>query len=186
MKRTYVTVFRMAALSLKLGDGLGLVLPELDLTPEVLVHLIPAICAGGYSTSIPLLSLTSLLATAQASHHMPPLCNDGDCGCSPHLRHLVPTSPPSEKNLSSSANGPPPQITQKADTSKTDKKVKPSNSEKVSNYWFLVQWCNFNMIQSWVKYSHTVVVYGRFPAANVGSLCESLGYRDIWKKCMLP
>ena len=123
-------VFRMAALSLKLGEGLGLLLPELDLTPEVLVHLIPAICAGGYGTSIPLLSLTSLLATSgQSSHQTPPLCNDDNCGCSPHLRHLLPTSP-SESNLPSA----PPLISQKADTSKTDKKVKPSNSEKVSNY----------------------------------------------------
>ena len=138
----------MAALSLNLGEGLGLLLPELDLTPEVLVHLIPAICAGGYSTSMPILSLTSLLATSgQASHHMPPLCKDGDCGCSPHLRHLLPTFPPSERNLSSSADGPPPLIAQKADTSKTDKKAKPSNSEKVSNYSVLVKRGNFNMIQ---------------------------------------
>ena len=67
----------MATLSLKLGEGLGILLPQLDLNPEVLVHLIPAICAGGYSNSISLLTLTPLLTTPDSAQKR--TCHKNSC-----------------------------------------------------------------------------------------------------------
>ena len=67
----------MATLSLKLGEGLGILLPQLDLSPEVLVHLIPAICAGGYSNSISLLTFTPLLTTPDSAQKR--TCHKNSC-----------------------------------------------------------------------------------------------------------
>ena len=67
----------MATLSLKLGEGLGILLPQLDLSPEVLVHLIPAICAGGYNNSISLLTLTPLLTTPDSAQKR--TCHKNSC-----------------------------------------------------------------------------------------------------------
>ena len=75
----------MATLSLKLGEGLGILLPQLDLNPEVLVHLIPAICAGGYSNSISLLTLTPLLTTPDSAQKR--TCHKNSCHYM--LAHIV-------------------------------------------------------------------------------------------------
>ena len=131
----------MVTLSLNLGEGLGLLLP-LDLTTDIMTHLISALCAGGYSTSVPL--LTSLLTTSVSSQETPPLCIEEDCGCSPHLRHILPPSSPTssppplfEGNLSADkppARDVPSEIADKVKPPKISRKVKPSGSEKVSKY----------------------------------------------------
>ena len=66
----------MAAISVKLADGVEFLLPHLELTPDVEKTLMSLLHAGGYGGP-----LTSPGSTFQ------PLCKE-NCDCAPHLRHL--------------------------------------------------------------------------------------------------
>ena len=71
----------MAAISLKVGDGVEFLLPHLEFTPDVENTLMSLLHAGGYGGP-------SLLAPSPGSaFQLLPLCKE-NCDCAPHLRHL--------------------------------------------------------------------------------------------------
>ena len=71
----------MAAISVKLADGVEILLPHLELTPDVENTLMSLLHAGGYGGP-------SLLTSSPGStFQLLPLCKE-NCDCAPHLRHL--------------------------------------------------------------------------------------------------
>ena len=71
----------MAAISVKLADGVEFLLPHLELTPDVENTLMSLLHAGGYGGP-------SLLTSSPGStFQLLPLYKE-NCDCAPHLRHL--------------------------------------------------------------------------------------------------